>query len=99
MLAMTDAAAEAITMLTAQEGQEAAGLRFAVREENEAGAQLALSIAPEPEAGDQVLGNDVGARVFLDPQAAAFLDDKVLDIQEDEQGQVNFAVREQPAES
>ncbi|MEY7971251.1 HesB/IscA family protein [Saccharomonospora xinjiangensis] len=95
MLAMTDAAAEAISALTAQDGQDSAGLRFAVREETEAGAQLALSIAPAPEEGDQVLGTDSGARVFLEPQAATFLDDKVLDIQQDDEGQLNFAVMPQ----
>nr|WP_252365324.1 iron-sulfur cluster biosynthesis family protein [Saccharomonospora piscinae] len=96
---MTDAAAEAISALTAQDGQESAGLRFAVREENESGAQLALSIAPSPEEGDQVLGTDSGAKVFLEPQAATFLDDKVLDIQQDDQGQLNFAVMQQQEEA
>lgn len=96
MLAMTDAAAEAISILTAQNGQDAAGLRFAVREETEAGAQLALSIASAPEEGDQVLGTDTGARVFLEPQAALFLDDKVLDVQQDKEGQLSFAVMDQP---
>ncbi|MER7115633.1 HesB/IscA family protein [Saccharomonospora azurea] len=95
MLAMTDAAAEAISALTAQDGQDSAGLRFAVQEETEAGAQLALSITPAPEEGDQVLGTESGARVFLEPQAATFLDDKVLDIQQDEEGQLNFAVMPQ----
>ncbi|MBK1786488.1 HesB/IscA family protein [Prauserella cavernicola] len=96
MLAMTDAAVEAISALTSQDGQEAAGLRFAVREESDAGAQLALSIAPAPEEGDEVLGTNSGARVFLEPQAASFLDDKVLDVQQDDQGQLNFAVMQQP---
>ncbi|ASR35113.1 iron-sulfur cluster biosynthesis protein [Prauserella marina] len=96
MLAMTDAAVEAISALTSQDGQQSAGLRFAVREENESGAQLALSIAPAPEDGDEVLGTNSGAQVFLEPQAASFLDDKVLDVQQDEQGQLNFAVMQQP---
>ncbi|WP_007026356.1 MULTISPECIES: HesB/IscA family protein [Saccharomonospora] len=99
MLAMTDAAAEAIGALTSQDGQDAAGLRFAVREETDEGAQLALSIATAPEDGDQVLGTEGGARVFLEPQAAMFLDDKVLDIQQDDQGQLNFAVMQQAEEA
>lgn len=93
MLAMTDAAAEAISALTAQ--QESAGLRFAVQEQQEEGAQLALSVAPAPEQGDQVLGTEGGAQVFLEPQAATFLDDKVLDVQQDDQGELNFAVMQQ----
>jgi Fe-S cluster assembly iron-binding protein IscA len=59
--------------------------------ENE-GAQLALSVAPAPEDGDRVVGTDGGAKVFLEPQAAALLDDKVLDVQQDETGDVAFAV-------
>lgn len=94
MLAMTDAAAEAISALTAQE--EGAGLRFAVQEESEQGAQLALSVATAPEENDQVLGTEDGARVFLETQAATFLDDKVLDVQQDDEGQLNFAVMQQP---
>ncbi|GAA3814994.1 HesB/IscA family protein [Amycolatopsis tucumanensis] len=97
MLALTDAAAEAISALTAQEGQtDSGGLRFAVQAQQDSGAQLALSVAPAPEEGDQVVGADGGAKVFLEPQAAIFLDDKVLDVQQDEQGQLNFAVLPQP---
>jgi len=93
MLALTDAAAQAISALTAQEGQtDNGGLRFAVQAQQDSGAQLALSVAPAPEEGDQVVGSDGGAKVFLEPQAAMFLDDKVLDVQQDEQGQLNFAV-------
>jgi len=94
MLALTDAAAEAISALTAQE--EGAGLRFAVQEESEEEAQLALSVVAAPEQEDQVLGTEGGARVFLDNQAATFLDDKVLDVQQDDEGQLNFAVMQQP---
>lgn len=100
MFAMTDAAAEAVSALTAQEGQqEEGGLRFAVRGESEAEAQLALAVADSPEQDDQVLGSDGGARVFLEPQAAQFLDDKVLDVQQDDEGQLNFAVMQQSESS
>ena len=95
MLAMTEAAAEAINVLTAQEGQqEAGGLRFALRGAHDESAQLAVSVAPAPEEGDQVVGSDAGAKVFLEPQAAEILDDKVLDVQPDVEGQLNFAVRQ-----
>jgi iron-sulfur cluster assembly protein len=97
MLAMTEAAAEAISALTSQEGSpDHGGLRFAVEEQQSDGAQLSLSVAPEPEDGDKILGTEAGAKVFLEPQAAVFLDDKVLDIQEDDEGQLNFAVLTQP---
>jgi len=96
MLAMTDAAAQAISALTEQQGEEAGGLRFAVQSEQAEGAQLSLAVAPQPQEGDQVLGTDEGARIFLEPQAANFLDDKVLDVQQDAEGQLNFAVMQQP---
>ncbi|WP_328607330.1 iron-sulfur cluster biosynthesis protein [Amycolatopsis sp. NBC_00345] len=92
MLTVTEAAAEAITALTAQQGAEESGLRFALQSMENEGAQLALSVAPAPEDGDRVVGTDNGAKVFLEPQAAALLDDKVLDVQQDETGDVAFAV-------
>jgi Fe-S cluster assembly iron-binding protein IscA len=93
MLAMTEAAAEAISALTTQEGrQEAGGLRFALQSAVDDGAQLAVSVAPAPEEGDQVVGSNHGAKVFIEPRAAEILDDKILDVQPDEEGQLNFAV-------
>ncbi len=97
MLAITDPAAQAISALTAQQGkQETAGLRFAVQNQSEDGARLTLSVTDQPEAGDQVVGTENGARVFLGPQATEFLDDKILDVQQDDQGQLSFAVIPQP---
>ncbi|MDQ7810592.1 iron-sulfur cluster biosynthesis family protein [Amycolatopsis sp. A133] len=90
MLTVTEAAAEAITALTSQGAD--AGLRLAVQNADGESAQLALSVAPEPAEGDSVLGAEEGPKVFLEPQAAALLEDKVLDVQEDEAGGVAFAV-------
>lgn len=96
MLAMTETAAEAITVLTQNQGNEEAGLRVAVAEENTEGLQLSLSVLEGPETGDQVVGTESGAKVFLEPRASEFLDDKVLDVQQNEQGELNFAVYPQP---
>jgi iron-sulfur cluster assembly protein len=96
MLTVTDAAAEAINALSTAEGKgESGGLRFAVHAESEEGATLAVSVAAEPTDGDEVVTGTEGAQVFLDPQAALYLSDKVLDVQPDEQGQLNFAVVDQ----
>ncbi|MEU3628288.1 iron-sulfur cluster biosynthesis protein [Amycolatopsis coloradensis] len=93
MLTVTEAAAEAITALTEQEnGQDGGGLRFAMHSQEGDSPQLAVSVAPEPESGDRVLRADGGSKVFLEPEAAALLDDKVLDVQQDETGEVAFAV-------
>jgi Fe-S cluster assembly iron-binding protein IscA len=95
MLAVTEAAAGAISALIAQEGvDDQGGLRFAVRTMDDSQAALALSVAPGPTDGDQVVTAEDGAQVFLEPQAADYLSDKVLDVQQDGDGQVSFAVLE-----
>jgi iron-sulfur cluster assembly protein len=95
MLAVTEAAAEAISALTAQGGfQQEGGLRFAMQADTESQAALALTVAPEPADGDQVVTANEGAQVFLEEQAASYLSDKVLDIQADAEGELTFAVLE-----
>lgn len=93
MLAMTEAAADAITALAQQQGGQEAGLRLAVAGGPDGdGSQLSLAVSESPEEGDQVVGTDTGARVFMETRAAEFLDDKVLDVRQDEAGQLSFAV-------
>lgn len=96
MLAVTDAAADAIAALTEQSGlQEEGGVRFSMHTETDSSAALALSLEPAPVDGDQVVTARTGAHVFLEEVAADFLSDKVLDVQPDAEGQLNFAVLEQ----
>lgn len=95
MLAVTEAAAEAITALTSQGGiDDQGGLRFSMQAETDSQAALALTVASAPVQGDQVVTADTGANVFLEEQAADYLSDKVLDVQQDDEGQLNFAVLE-----
>lgn len=95
MLAVTEAAADAISALTAQEGvQQQGGLRFEMRALENSQTALALSVAPAPADGDEVVTAQEGAMVFLEPEAAQFLSDKVLDVQQDAEGQLSFAVIE-----
>ncbi|MPZ84948.1 MAG: iron-sulfur cluster biosynthesis protein [Actinophytocola sp.] len=95
MLAVTEAAAEAITALTAQGGiDDNGGLRFSMRTQVDSQAALALTVASSPVEGDKVVTADTGAHVFLEEQAADYLSDKVLDVQQDAEGQLNFAVLE-----
>jgi iron-sulfur cluster assembly protein len=95
MLAVTEAAAEAISALTAQGGfQQEGGLRFAMQSESDSQAALALTVAPAPAEGDQVVTANESAHVFLEEQAADYLSDKVLDVQPDGDGQLAFAVIE-----
>src|SRR3954454_25088372 len=92
MLAITDTAAEAIKSLTADaELPEGGGLRIASTDPDQG---LELSLAAKPIESDQVLTGD-GAVEFLEPAAAAVLDDKILDVQPvtTEQGEeLRFAI-------
>jgi iron-sulfur cluster assembly protein len=92
MLTLTnEAAAEIRSIVDQPDVPDSGGLRIA----NDATAgSLTLSLATEPAAEDKVL-DDAGARVFLDPQAAAILDDKTLDVSSDRDGRLQFAIAPQ----
>lgn len=93
MLTLTDGAVSAIKSLTSQpELPTQTGLRLVAQGEEEPSFQL--SLAEGPVAGDQVV-EEGGARVFLEPVAAAVLEDKALDAQVTEQGSVAFSVSSQ----
>jgi iron-sulfur cluster assembly protein len=94
MLVLTEAAAEvvkSVTSTTPQASQEA-GLRISssVPDPDSASA-LQVEAVSGPGENDQVL-EAVGARVFVEPQAAVFLDDKVLDAGVDGQGNARFSL-------
>lgn len=91
MLMITERAGEAIrTILEAPQVPEGAGLRIYAEAVDDERASLELAVTEGPAGSDQVL-EQAGARVFLDPQAALYLDDKVIDA-EIEQGQVRFSI-------
>ena len=94
MLAITENAAEAIQTIVASspEVREKGGLRILARPEGEQ-EKLELTIAAIPAEDDEVV-EEHGAHVFLDPEAASYLDDKVLDARV-EGNQVGFALLEQ----
>lgn len=97
MLAMTDTAAEAISALTQNQGKEEGGLRIAATGQGDGEMTLSLAVSGAPEAGDEVVGTESGAMIFMESRAAEFLDDKVLDVEQDPEGQLNFAVYQQPS--
>lgn len=86
MLAITQNAIEAIKQVTPDD----AGLRVFLGENDTDLQSLRVEITTEPHEDDQVLETD-GAQVFLEPQAAAALDEMTLDAAADE-GRVRFAV-------
>ena len=99
MLVLTEAAAEVVKSVTdTPQAPTGTGLRITqpIPEQGSASA-LELATAATPGENDQVL-EAAGARVFLDPPAAAYLDDKVLDAEVDAEGKVRFTlgVQNQP---
>lgn len=96
MLVLTEAAAEVVKSVTSNpQAPDGAGLRIAsaIPEPRDPSA-LQLTAASAPKEADQVV-ESAGARVFLEPQAAAYLSDKVLDAQFDEQGTAQFSLGRQ----
>ena len=93
MLTITNSAASAIRSLTSQPDQPVeTGLRIMKQGDGASSFQLALTEGPA--AGDQVV-EESGARVFLEAAAAAVLDDKSLDAQVNEQGDLAFRISDQ----
>jgi iron-sulfur cluster assembly protein len=92
VLTLTDQAVTAIRNLTTRPGLPAeTGLRIAPQD---GGSDLALSLADGPQDGDQVI-EEADVQVFVQPDAAAALDDKALDAQVNEDGQVSFLLQRQ----
>lgn len=93
MLVLTEAAAEAVKSVTSTpQTPSGTGLRIVSTEPDpEAPGALQLTAAAGPGEDDQVIEVS-GAQVFVEPRAAGYLDDKVLDAQFDEQGGARFTL-------
>ena len=92
MLVLTEAAAEVVKALTSSPQAPDGGLRIApATAEPGTPEALQVSAALGPSENDQVV-EAAGAHVYLEPQAAAYLDDKVLDAQIDSQGNAHFSL-------
>jgi Fe-S cluster assembly iron-binding protein IscA len=97
MLVLTEAAAEVVKSVTSTaQAPDGAGLRIASSELDTEPGALKLSATTGPGENDQVI-EAAGARVFLEPQAAIYLEDKILDAEVDEQGNARFALGVQDA--
>ena len=93
MLVLTEAATEIVKSLTSTpQTPEGTGLRIASSspKPGDPGA-LQVTAAARPGENDQVI-DAAGAHVYLEPRAAAYLEDKVLDAQIDSEGQAHFSV-------
>jgi len=90
MLMLTESATRVIGALTTNpELPDGAGLRIVSAPEG-----LSVSPVAGPGDDDQIV-EEAEARVFLEPNAAIALDDKVLDAQVDDSGQVQFTLGQQ----
>ena len=94
LLTLTDSAVEAVKHIvsSSEEFSETGGLRL-VAEQKGMQTNLELSVVPLPAEDDEVI-EEQGARVFLEPEAASLLDDKVLDASV-QQSQVAFTIADQ----
>jgi iron-sulfur cluster assembly protein len=94
MLVLTDAAAQVVKSVTSSTPQapEGAGLRISssVADPDSASA-LQVEAVSGPAEDDQIL-DAAGAHVFVAPQVARFLEDKILDAQVDGSGNARFSL-------
>ena len=91
MLTLTEQAVAAIRNLTSRPGLPAeTGLRIASEDSGAGG--LALSLSDGPQAGDQVI-EEADVHVFVHPEAAPVLEDKALDAEVAEDGEVSFLLQ------
>jgi iron-sulfur cluster assembly protein len=97
MLTLTDSAAEAVKQaITAADGvPESGGLRISAQDLGDS-TGLGLAVAPLPGEDDQVIEEE-GARVFVAPEVAPFLEDKVLDA-EQQGSSIQFSLADQTTE-
>jgi Fe-S cluster assembly iron-binding protein IscA len=89
MIEMTPAAAEVVRNLLTGSGTLAdAGLRFRLQGDRD----VQIAVVDGPDEGDQVVSTEPGAQLFLEPEAAKYFDDKVLDVVDANEGEVNFVI-------
>ena len=95
LLALTDSAVQAVKDIvsSSDEVAETGGLRMVAQRAGTQAANFQLSVVRLPSEDDEVIEEE-GVRVFLEPEAASLLDDKVLDA-DVEQNQVAFTIADQ----
>ena len=97
MLTFTETATVTIEELTSRPGlPDTNGLRISSNTGSPAESTLAVTLTAAPAPDDQVI-ELAHSRVYLEPEAADLLDDKVLDANVSEDGSVSFSVAPQTA--
>jgi iron-sulfur cluster assembly protein len=95
MMSLTPAATDVIRdLVESSHLPDTGGLRMQLSDSMDSShASLAVSLVEQPDPQDEVL-EDAGVHVFLTPQAASLLGDKLLDATIDA-GQITFLLHEQ----
>jgi iron-sulfur cluster assembly protein len=97
MLTFTETATATIEELTSRPGlPDTNGLRISSNTGSPAESTLAVTLTAAPAPDDQVIELP-RSKVYLEPEAADLLDDKVLDANVSEDGSVSFSVAPQAA--
>jgi iron-sulfur cluster assembly protein len=80
MLTLTTKAAEAVKTIAEASPQlpDESGLRIQAEPTGEGQVTFGLMMVESPDVDDQVI-EEAGARVFVEPEAAVILEDKILD--------------------
>lgn len=91
MLDITHAAGAVIGDLARDAGGGGSGLRIGWSDRDGARA-ITLAVAAHPVERDEVVAAPSGGRVFLAPDAARYLRDKLLDVRMDVDGRFRFAI-------
>jgi len=92
MLIVTPAASDALdSIATARSLPESGGMRLAFVPDQDGQQHLSMTIVDEPEPQDALV-DEPDVSLFLEPDTVPLLDDKVLDVQPDDQGRPNFVL-------
>ncbi len=94
MLTISKQARDLIRKIPGRIGGPTAGLRIASSAET--GQQLSVQPAERPRHDDRAFDYE-GARVYLDPEAVDRLEDRMLDVREEDPDHVQFVCIEQRA--
>ncbi|MEU4245651.1 adhesin [Actinoplanes sp. NPDC026619] len=90
MFTVSDNATMAIRTIIGRSGvSQGGGLRIAAAGDR---SVLSIAVSPAPEPGDTVYDAGKDAQLFIAQEAGGLLEDKTIDVQEDDAGRVEFTV-------